>query len=186
MQEQLLLFFKTHPQGAILVSLGISIVVAVLGFVPSVFITGANILFFGFWPGTALSFVGEAAGAAVAFWLYRKGFRKKAGNSLNSFPKAKELIEAKGKTAFLLIVSLRLLPFIPSGLVTFAASVGSVSLPLFLVASSIGKIPALLIEAYAVYSVTQGGWQATLVFSVLAIVLIYFVVGKIKSSRKKT
>jgi uncharacterized membrane protein YdjX (TVP38/TMEM64 family) len=95
------------------------------------------------------------------------------------------LIEAEGKTAFMLILSMRLLPFVPSGLVTFAAAVGKVRLFLFLVASSLGKIPALLIEAYAVYQVTQVGWQGKVIISVVALALFYFVIRKIKQRNKK-
>jgi uncharacterized membrane protein YdjX (TVP38/TMEM64 family) len=64
-QDQILNFFQQYPHLAILASLLISIVIAVLGVIPSVFITGANILFFGFWQGTAISFLGEAIGAAI-------------------------------------------------------------------------------------------------------------------------
>jgi uncharacterized membrane protein YdjX (TVP38/TMEM64 family) len=80
---------------------------------------------------------------------------------------------------------MRLLPFVPSGLVTFAAAVGKVRLFLFLVASSLGKIPALLIEAYAVYQVTQVGWQGKVIISVMALALFYFVIRKIKQRKKK-
>ncbi|RYZ17803.1 MAG: hypothetical protein EOO16_23655, partial [Chitinophagaceae bacterium] len=60
MQEQLLHLFQQHPGLAVFLSLVISVGVAVLGLVPSFFVTAANLLFFGFWPGTALSFAGEA------------------------------------------------------------------------------------------------------------------------------
>ncbi len=184
MQDQILQFFKEYPHLAILASLFISIVIAVLGIIPSVFITGANILFFGFWKGTLISFLGETIGAAIAFLLYRKGFKTNSQKGLQKFPKAKQLIEAEGRKAFTLILSLRLLPFVPSGIVTFAAAIGNVSIITFLLASSLGKIPALLIEAYSVYQVTQFGWQGKLILSLIACMLIYFVIKKIKSAGK--
>ncbi len=85
MQEQILEFFQEYAQLALLFSIIISIVIAVLGVVPSVFITGANILFFGFWKGTVISFLGESLGAAVAFFLYRKGFKQASQNRLQKF-----------------------------------------------------------------------------------------------------
>src|SRR5687768_94814 len=109
MKESLIELFTAHPQAALFISLGISCIVAILGVIPSVFITAANIYFFGFWEGTALSFAGEALGAFVAFLLYRSGFKKTITRQLERFPKAKRLTEAKGKEAFLLILSLRLL-----------------------------------------------------------------------------
>jgi uncharacterized membrane protein YdjX (TVP38/TMEM64 family) len=59
------------------------------------------------------------------------------------------LLEAKGLEAFFLVLSLRLLPFVPSGVVTFVATIGKTPLLIFIIASSIGKIPALLLEAYS-------------------------------------
>lgn len=158
MINSLLHFFEQYPQLAAASSICISIIVAVAGILPSVFVTAANILFFGFWEGTLVSFIGEAAGAAIAFLLYRKGFRKKVQAGAGRYPKVKRLMEATGTEAFYLVFSLRLLPFVPSGLVTFAAAVGKIKSGLFIAASSLGKIPALLIEAYSVYEVTQFTW----------------------------
>ena len=178
MKEQILTIFREYSHLAIFISLAISIVIALLGIVPSFFITAANILFFGFWKGTAISLLGEALGAIIAFGLYRKGFQKKAHDQLQKFPKAQRLVEAEGGQAFLLILSLRLLPFVPSGLVTFAAAIGKVSAPIFLIASSLGKIPALLIEAYSVYQVTQFGWQGKLILAITAVVVVFIAFKK--------
>ncbi len=175
MKETVLGFFEQYPQLAVVISLMLSVVVAILGLVPSVFITAANILFFGFWNGTLISFAGEAIGAAVSFWLYRKGFKKRTASTLQSYPRVKQLVSAQGKEAFLLILSFRLIPFIPSGLVTFAAAVGQVSAGLFITASSIGKIPALLMEAWSVYQVTKFEWQGKLILAMVALAVIYLV-----------
>ena len=180
MGEQLLALFREHAQWAFGISLSLSIIVAVLGVLPSVFITAANILFFGFWQGLLVSFLGEAIGAVVAFWLYRKGFKKVTSQSLHNYPRLQRLIAAKGKEAFLLIMGLRLLPFVPSGLVTFAAAIGNASLFIFVAASSLGKVPALFIEAYSVYQVTQFGWQGKVILALIAVALIYFVIVKKK------
>ena len=183
MKEQILTIFREYPNAAIFISLAISIFIALLGVVPSVFITAANILFFGFWKGTLISFLGEAVGAIIPFWLYRKGFKQKLHQQLEKFPRVQRLLEAEGQQAFLLILSLRLLPFVPSGLVTFAASIGQVSALIFLAASSLGKIPALLIEAYSVYQVTQLGWQGKLILLTAALALAFLALKK--SFRKK-
>ena len=82
MVENLLRLFKEYQDLAIVISICISIIIAVLGVVPSVFITAANILFFGFWNGMFISFLGEAIGAGIAFLLYRRGFKKTVKKSL--------------------------------------------------------------------------------------------------------
>lgn len=178
MKETIVNLFQQYPNVAMLISILISIVVALLGVVPSVFVTAANILFFGFWEGTLISFLGESLGAIIAFLLYRKGFKQRIHQQLEKFPQALRLIEAENRQAFLLILSLRLLPFVPSGLVTFAASIGKVSAFVFLLASSLGKLPALLIEAYSVYEVTQFGWQGKLILVLAAVALVFLALKK--------
>ncbi len=175
MKETVLDLFAQYAHLAVVISLVLSVLVAILGVVPSVFITAANILFFGFWKGTLISIAGEALGAAISFYLYRKGFRKRTSAALQSYPRLKPLLSAQGKEAFLLVFSFRLLPFVPSGLVTFAAAVGQVSAPVFILASSLGKIPALLLEAWSVYQVTKFEWQGKLVLAIAALVILYLV-----------
>ena len=179
MKEEALQLFNQHQQLAIFISVALSILIAVIGVLPSVFITAANIIFFGFWQGILISFLGEALGAVVSFLLYRKGFKKKASTQLQKFPRLQKLVLAEGRKAFGLIFSLRLLPFVPSGLVTFAAAIGKVSLPVFVTASSIGKIPALLMEGYAVNEVTKFDWQGKMILILFAILILYFLISKI-------
>lgn len=180
MVENLLQLLRDHPNLAIVISIIISIIIAVLGVVPSVFITAANILFFGFWNGMFISFLGEAVGAGIAFLLYRLGFKKKAVQRLDKYGKIKRLINAANKEAFYLILALRLIPFVPSGLVTFAAAIGKVSFITFIIASSLGKLPALFMEAYAVNEVTNFGWQGKLILAIVAVALLYWIIVKKK------
>ena len=180
MVNSLLQLFREYHDLAIIISIIISIIIALLGVVPSVFITAANILFFGFWSGTFISFLGEAVGAGIAFILYRKGFKNTVEKKLDTYPKVKNLLKAENKEAFYLIFSLRLIPFVPSGLITFAAAVGKVSFLIFIIASSLGKLPALLIEAYSVNAVTQFGWQGKVILLIVALALLFWVIKKKK------
>jgi uncharacterized membrane protein YdjX (TVP38/TMEM64 family) len=180
MVDSLLQLLNEFQNLAIVISICISIIIAVLGVVPSVFITAANILFFGFWNGLFISFLGEALGAGIAFLLYRKGFKKTVEKKLAKYPKVKKLIDAQNKEAFYLVLALRLIPFVPSGLITFAAAVGKISFPVFMLASSLGKLPALFIEACAVTAVTHFGWQGKLILGLVAGVLLYWIITKKK------
>ena len=75
-----------------MISIFLSILIAVIGVLPSFFITATNILFFGFWNGTFISFIGESVGAAIAFILYRKGFKKAMESRLLKYEKLKKLL----------------------------------------------------------------------------------------------
>ncbi|ASS90618.1 TVP38/TMEM64 family protein [Aeribacillus pallidus] len=188
MEEKLITLFHTYESVAYLISIAINIVISILGVVPSVFLTAANLAVFGFWKGTFLSFVGEAVGAIVSFVLYRKGFHKLSETKWFSYPKVKRLLEAEGVEAFSLVLSLRLLPFVPSGLVTFVAAIGHTPLLIFIIASSLGKLPALLLEAYSVYQVMNWTWQGKVISTLLSVFLFIFTctsIAVIKSDDSK-
>jgi len=145
---------------AILVSVLVNVLISIAGIVPSTFVTAANIVYFGFAGGLAVSIIGESAGAIISFFLYRIGL-KKIGEKLSGGTHTIKLLEklknTKGMEAFILVLLLRIFPFAPSGLVTLAASVSKMSAAAFMVSSTIGKIPALLIESYSVHTVL--GWK---------------------------
>ncbi|SFA54496.1 Uncharacterized membrane protein YdjX, TVP38/TMEM64 family, SNARE-associated domain [Parageobacillus thermantarcticus] len=184
MKEQIIALLNTYENAAYLISILINIIISILGLVPSVFLTAANLAVFGFWKGTFLSFAGEAIGAIISFLLYSKGFKKLSESKLFSHPKVRRLLEAKGLEAFFLVLSLRLLPFVPSGVVTFVAAIGKTSLLIFMIASSIGKIPALLLEAYSVYKLMNWTWQGKVILTFLSICL-FLLLGR-KSIEKSS
>jgi uncharacterized membrane protein YdjX (TVP38/TMEM64 family) len=186
MREAILQFFQDYPHIAVLSAFVFSVVVAFIGLVPSFFITAANVHFFGLVEGLLITFFGEAVGALLAFILYRKGFKKGVTHKLEKYKKAKALLEADQRDAFWLIFSLRLVPLVPSGLVTFTAAMGRITAIGFLFASSLGKLPSLLLEAYAVYQVVHFSWQGKLILILFAAFLLYFVVRHIVRSKKST
>ncbi|WP_349629771.1 VTT domain-containing protein, partial [Lysinibacillus sp. D4A1_S13] len=85
-----------------------------LGFIPSIFLTAINIHLFFVTNGTIISIAGEALGAIISFYIYRIGLQKFTHSKVNKYPEAERLLYLKGKEAFLLVLSFRLIPFIPS------------------------------------------------------------------------
>ncbi|HWO97459.1 MAG TPA: VTT domain-containing protein [Bacillus sp. (in: firmicutes)] len=180
MGDLLLEWFKEYNQLAVILSLTLNVVISIFGIIPSAFLTAANLEFFGFSNGILLSFTGEVMGAGAAFYLYRKGFRSVSREKLEKYPKLQKLLSAKGKEAFALIIALRLMPFVPSGFVTFFAAIGSVKAVTFLLANAIGKLPSVLLEAYSIYQVLNWTWQGKVVLLVFSIILLIFIMKKMK------
>lgn len=174
MDLDLIGLFEKYKDFALLISILISIIIAILGIIPSFFVTGANIIFFGFWEGIIISATGEALGAIVSFIIYRMGIKKIPTTTLYRYPKLIKLMKLEGRKAFFAVFSLRLMPFIPSGLITLAAAFGRISIFLFALSSSLGKIPALLIEGYSVYQVTSFSWQGKLILFAIGAVIIFW------------
>ena len=184
MKEAILHFFEQYPHIAVLSSFVFSVVIAFIGLIPSFFITAANIHFFGFWEGLVITFLGEATGVLLAFMLYRKGFKKGVTHRLENHPKAKKLLEANPKDAFWLIFSLRLIPIVPAGLVTFTAAMGRVSTIGFLIAGMMGKLPSLFLEAFAIMKVMHIHRIGRILFLAVAALLLFFVIRHIVRAKK--
>ena len=164
---------------AVLLSVLVNIVISIVGVIPSAFLTAINATVFGLWGGFSVSFIGEIAGSLVAFWLYRKGFRKFIENRFTHSPHMKKLLDA-----FLLVIGLRLIAFVPSCLVTLYAPFSKMRFGSFAVASSIGKVPALLIEVSATYAVVSWLGIGQIIVFGLAIGTLYMVWKNMKPSRK--
>lgn len=157
----------------IVVSIILNSIIAIAGVLPSAFLTALNVQLLGFGPGVTVSIIGEAVGAVLSFILYRKAlyrYTSPEGKRL------RRLREAEGVEAWFLVLGLRLLPFVPSGLVTLSAAFSRMSLPSFVAASTIGKVPALVIEALAVTAVLNvaTGWQIGLI----ALLLIAYTIWR--------
>ncbi|OEF97515.1 TVP38/TMEM64 family protein [Desulfuribacillus alkaliarsenatis] len=178
MVEQIIDLLNEYRYWAIIISISLNIVIAITAVFPPFVLTAANIMVFGFWQGTIISFVGEALGTIITFKLYRMGFRGFFQKKLDNYPRAKRLIDAEGSEAFMIIFSMRMMPFLPSAIVTLGGAVGKVSFITFAFASALGKMPALLFEAFSVYQVTQFNWIGKLILAIVAFGILYYVFRK--------
>ncbi len=176
MMDSLFDWFPNHWLLIALLSIGLNIVIAIIGVLPSAFITAGTVGFFGFKAGLIILIIGEAAGAIVSFILYRKGVHK-----LSTYPKINSfenkflgrLKSTGGMTAFWTVILLRIIPFVPSGAVTLTAALSKMKLFSFSIASTLGKIPALWVEAYSINHVLNlpFEWQLAIIFIVLILFL---------------
>lgn len=114
-QQQTIDLFLAYESIAVVISIVLNIVISVLGVVPSVFLTAANLAVFGLWGGIGVSFIGEVIGALIAFFLYRKGFGQLKDRKGFSNPKVQRLLVASGKDSFLLILPLGSCPLYHRG-----------------------------------------------------------------------
>ncbi len=158
-----------------IISITINIVIGILGFLPSVFLTAFNISVFGFWEGIGVSIVGESLGAIISFFLFRKGMQLAGVDRILTNKYFLKLKEASGKEWIILLFFFRIVPFVPSSVVTVAAAYSSISILSFSAISSVGKIPSLLIEAFIVANLldTKSG-TGLLVLGSIVVGLAYF------------
>ena len=149
--------------------------------------TAVNIQSFGLYGGAALTFIGEIFGALLGFYLYRFGFSK-ANPKWLRHPFWQKFQHQSAKRVFSLVILLRLLPFMPSGFVTAGAALTKISGKLFWAASTIGKIPAVILELAAVYGFIQvvpASVQYILFATILIVSIVFWQVGRLKTAKQK-
>lgn len=177
--NDMLEILKNNSSIAIPISLLISIGISLAGILPSIFMTGANIVFFGTVQGFIISLLGETIGAYITFTVYRLGFKKKIENFTGKHKLLSKIVNSEGKKAGLLILQGRIIPFIPSGIITLAASISNVNSTIFTVATLIGKAPSIAIEALVSYDIINiyNNW-IRLVITVIGLIFITLTIRK--------
>ncbi|WP_456271220.1 TVP38/TMEM64 family protein [Bacillus sp. AK031] len=157
---------------AIVFSILLNIIISTLGVIPSAFLTAANMTIFGFGVGLIISFIGEVLGVIVSFSLYRKGLKKFNSTNPIHHKHLARLQRSQGTESFFLVLALRLFPFVPSGLVTLSGAFSKMGMMNFALASTLGKIPSILIEAYAIQEVIMMSWKGKVVLSIISLFII--------------
>jgi uncharacterized membrane protein YdjX (TVP38/TMEM64 family) len=154
-----------------LLLLAANILSGALGFLPSFIMTAVNIKSFGLEAGAVLTLLGEILGALAGFHLYRYGFAK-AKPTWQNHRYWKFWQEQPDSRVFLGVVVMRLVPFVPSGLVTAGAALTKIRAWPFMAASTTGKVPAVALELAAVYGFVQFV-PPSLQFAALGAVLVF-------------
>jgi uncharacterized membrane protein YdjX (TVP38/TMEM64 family) len=178
-----LYFLDWIPENKFLIALTsimVNVFISLSGVLPSAFLTAANIAIFDLKMGLVVSIIGEAAGAVVSFILYRKGLTKISVQGKWKNKLLVKLQHTKGLEAVFLVLILRILPIIPSGVVTLFAAYSKMGIYSYSIASTIGKVPSLFIEAYAVKSAFELSTESQLGLSIFLILLliIYYIFKK--------
>lgn len=164
---------------AILVSLLINILISILGIIPSLFLSGANAVVFGFIPGFWISLTGEVIGAGISYWLYRWGFGKLKSVKEERWGWLQKLNDVNRKQRITMLLLARLTPFIPSGVITFAAAVSSMRFIDFMVVTFIGKAPSIAMETLVGHDLIRFNDNLPrLLISLLFIAFVYFLFRK--------
>ncbi|MCM3669757.1 VTT domain-containing protein [Mesobacillus maritimus] len=132
---------------------------------------------FGIWVGLGISLIGIAFGTMVMFMLARFGFQKWTQQTLNKYPKVKAYEGMFNQNAFLGIVLVRLIPVVPSLVVNILCGVSIVPSYKFLVASLIGKLPAVFIFTFAGSVFEQNKIVSVLIYGIYFF-LIAILIGR--------
>ncbi|MBB6671769.1 TVP38/TMEM64 family protein [Cohnella nanjingensis] len=143
---------------------------------PASILTLAGGLAFGTWLGMLYTVLGELPGAVLAFLLARRvglGFFRGRDD-----PRLHKLERAMQRRGFPMVLLLRLAPFVPFDLVSYAAGAARIPMRAYLPATLIGALPGTFAYCFLGASLTRGSWKqialAGIVFAVaMSVPLLY-------------
>lgn len=141
--------------------------------VPYKIVIGALGFKYGPLAGAMISWAAVSLASALVFLFVSRFYRKPGRAYLSRFRQAEQLGQLMERRPFLTIFIARLLPFLPQALVNIYPALLSIRLSTYIAASSLGKLPALLLFSY-VGSQLANGWRQAL----LALI-IYVLAGAI-------
>ncbi|MFC5701724.1 TVP38/TMEM64 family protein [Cohnella faecalis] len=125
---------------------------------PASVLSLAGGLSFGTWKGMAFTLIGAVTGAVLSFLVARgvvgSGFFKGKDD-----PRMMKLERAMERRGFMMVLLLRIAPFVPFDLVSYAAGAARVRLRAFLPATIIGTLPGTFAYNYLGASLTKGSWK---------------------------
>jgi uncharacterized membrane protein YdjX (TVP38/TMEM64 family) len=183
MNQILVPFFLELGFWSIFASLLINGLIHIVGFIPSVFVTTANVWIWGPWLGGILSWLGEVIGSVAAFLLYRNGIQVSKIQWHMNWKWIQSLNQSTAIRQIVTLIIIRITPIIPSGVVNLLVAWTNVSLYTFLFSTAIGKIPSIALEIWISYGLLNiKEYYIQLLLTLLSLGLGYLLLRK----RRKT
>ncbi len=153
---------------AVLISIVVMIIQTIATPAPLFLVAGANGFIFGAAWGIVITLVGAILGATVAFYLARIIARDYFSRRLAKYmPQVEEMSMKSGAKVIFLA---RLVPILPSSIVSYAAGLSKVSFAGFILASVLGKLPEIIIYTFLGHSLESAEGLITKVTVVIILV----------------
>lgn len=145
-------YLRSFGVWAMVVSMIIDIVINIVGFLPSIFISTANGVLFGIGTGTVVSWLAETIGVIISFFFMRTLFRNKAKQVIEKSRMLSKLDEYSTLKAMIIA---RAVPYSPNGLVTALGALSRISYRDYAIGCLIGKLPSVAVEVIVGHDVVM-------------------------------
>lgn len=164
-------YLRSFGIWAMAVSMLIDIVINIVGFLPSIFISAANGVLFGIGAGTVVSWLGETIGVVISFFFMRTLFRRKAKAII---AKSRMLSRLDEYSTLKAMAIARAVPYSPNGLVTALGALSHISYRDYIIGCLIGKLPSVAVEVVVGHDVIlrqDNSMRLTIIL--ILVVLVY-------------
>jgi len=98
--------------------------------------------------GTFINWTGSFGSALLMFLYVRYGYQKKGREFLARFQQLDRFTSVFERSAFMAVLFARLIPIIPSPVITIYSAISMISVLSFALATAIGKIPTMLVYSF--------------------------------------
>ena len=164
-------YLKTFGVYAAFMSFFIDVVINVVGFLPSIFISTANGLIFGLFWGTIISWLAETVGVIISFYMMRTLFR---GMAQHVIAQSKTLTKLGSYDSWQAMAIARAIPYMPNGLVTAVGALSNMSFYHYALGCLVGKFPSVALEVILGHDVVNFGDNSLrLTIIIIAVAVIY-------------
>lgn len=146
-------------------------------FFPVAVLALAGGLVFGLWRGALYTFIGAIVNCSVMFWMARRWGREQIQAMIEGKldPRWRERLgKLEGRSGFLLLIVLRLIPAVPYNLINYAFGLTGIHYPAYILGSALGIIPGTFafinIGDKALDVTSPGFWTAIGLLALLLVV----------------
>ena len=162
-------------------SVFIDVVINIVGFLPSIFISTANGLIFGLFWGTMISWLAETLGVMISFG-YACSFRSLAKRVIEQ---SKTLTALDSYDSWQAVAAARAIPYMPNGLVTAICALSGMSFRSHMAGSLLGKLPSVALEVVVGHDVIHlGEHSLRLTIIIIVVSAVYGAVWWYMKKRK--
>lgn len=168
--EETIAYLKSFGVYAAFMSFFIDVVINIVGFLPSIFISTANGLIFGLFWGVVISWLAETVGVIISFYMMRTLFR---GVAKNIIQKSKTLSRLDAHESWQAMATARAIPYMPNGLVTAVAALSSMTFKDYALGCLVGKLPSTALEVilgHDVLNLEQNSLRLTVIIVAMAVI----------------
>lgn len=167
-------YIDSFGNGAMLFSFILVVIANIMGILPAILFSTANVMLFGLVQGILLSWLAETIGATVAFLLMRTVLRSVAEKYIaknQCLTKIDKLSNANGFKAMFIA---RAIPYIPSVVLNALGAISKISISDYVLATLLGKLPSTIIEAMmGRYALTIHTKSLRAIFIIAIIIIVY-------------
>ncbi len=140
-----------------------ALILALFPVLPYKLVIGALGFKYGPLTGAMVSWTAVSLASAIVFLFVSRFYRDAGRAYISRFRHAEQLGQLMERRPFLTIFTARLIPFLPQALVNIYPALLSIRLSTYIVASSLGKLPALLFFSYLGSQLAENWRQALLI-----------------------